>query len=105
MFSVERVAVFKVSSEGRKTVETLVLSTSRAAERKLRRDPGSTRLTVLHKQRCVACAHFLLHDTDNLDERAPVGLCIVSFDQTVDPSGYLLLDISVRTTRVATLSD
>lgn len=69
MFSVERMAVFKVSSERRKTVETFVLSASRAAERKLRRGPGSTRLTVLHKQRCVACAHFLLHDTDNLSTK------------------------------------
>lgn len=38
-----------------------------------------------------------------LNKRAPVGLCIVIFNQTVDPSDYLLLGISVRTT--VTLSD
>lgn len=37
-----------------------------------------------------------------LNERAAVGLCIVTFNQTVDPSDYLLLDISVP---VVTLSD
>lgn len=39
-----------------------------------------------------------------LNERAPVRLCIVSFNQTVDPSAYLLLGISVQTP-VVTLSD
>lgn len=70
MFGVERVVVLQVSSERGKSVKALMFSTSRAAEGKVRRGSGSTRLTVLHKQSGVTCAHFLLHDTDHLSTTA-----------------------------------
>lgn len=105
MIRVEWVSVLEMSPERSQALETFMFSTSQAAERELRRGSGSTRLAVLHKQSCVAGAHFLLHDTDDLNERdaKPIsvraaGVWIVPFIQTVDPSDYLLLDIFPKPT-------